>query len=139
MGQTVVTLKDRWQVTVTPRVYYLAGTEAKKFAIDLASSPLSADVENGPVAPHGLIGQTLDGDDFGVDGKKDNYSAAVVHTSAQGEGAIEGVIEDYIVRTPFDTQFKFTRWGSIRKAHRDVAKLTGGKRHSKGRMEGAAA
>merc|ERR1719389_398636 len=47
------------------------------------------------VAPHGLIGQTFDGDGVAVDGAVDNYSPAVVTTAAMGEGAIEGFANEY--------------------------------------------
>ena len=55
------------------------------------------DVAKLKVAPHGLIGQTYDGDGLGVIGKTDDYKTRdnVVTTSAMGEGAIEGDASDY--------------------------------------------
>ena len=36
-----------------------------------------------------------------------------VTTTAQGEGAIEGVISDYEMRSAFDTRFKFSRFDDV--------------------------
>ena len=60
------------------------------------------------VAPHGLLGQTFDGDGVAIDGAIDDYSAKVVVTKAMGEGAIEGVAADYELpsASPFSTKFK---------------------------------
>ena len=61
------------------------------------------------VAPHGLIGQTFDGDGVAVDGALDDYSANVVYTKALGEGAIEGQAADYELppNAPFSSVFKY--------------------------------
>ena len=60
------------------------------------------------VAPHGLLGQTFDGDGVAIDGAIDDYSAKEVVTKAMGEGAIEGVAADYELpsASPFSTKFK---------------------------------
>ena len=58
-------------------------------------------------------------------GKKDSYETldngmptrlrhgvgGTVTTHAKGEGAIEGSAEDYRVKEPYDTDFKFSRFG----------------------------
>ena len=79
------------------------------------------------VAPHGLIGQTFDGDGVAVDGVLDDYSSDVVYTKAMGEGAIEGVAADYVIRRsePFGTAFKYSRFGATLASPRQSATLTG--------------
>ena len=57
-----------------------------------------------------------------------------VTTSALAEGAIEGVAADYRLPHKFATDFTFTRFGAAGAAAaagrpRDVARLTGEKRH----------
>ena len=47
---------------------------------------------------------------------------------AQAEGAIEGTWEDYIVPTPFATDYKFSRFDAKAAPHRDVSKLSGSKK-----------
>ena len=81
------------------------------------------------VAPHGLIGQSFDGSKMTVHGKRDNYGRGrKFKTSAQGEGAIEGTYEDYIVAGPFATSFKFSRFGvQTPVAPRNVSALAGHK------------
>jgi len=95
--------------------------------IDVGVSSLSKSMETGAVAPHGLIGQTFDGDDITVDGAQDDYEKSLVVTNAQAEGAIEGSWEDYIVAGPFDTQFKYSRYSVASAKSRDVSKLSGKK------------
>ena len=60
-------------------------------------------------------------------GKTDEYKGAEITTSAMGEGAIEGVADDYEVLGKFDTAFKFSRWGLSTAQPRDSSKLTGDK------------
>jgi len=81
----------------------------------------------GSIAPHGLIGQSFDGSNIAVSGKLDNYGdKPTFTTSAQAEGAIEGVYTDYIVPDPFSTLFKFSRFDAREPiAPRDVNALSG--------------
>ena len=90
--------------------------------LDVAFQPLY-DVERDVVAPHGIIGQAYDGDELAVDGKMDTNRAGETTTEAQAEGAIEGTWEDYIVPTPFSTDFKYSRFDAKSAQPRDVAKL----------------
>ena len=46
-------------------------------------------------------------------------------TPSQAEGAIEGSWEDYVMPTPFATDFKFSRFDATAAPHRDVSKLLG--------------
>jgi len=96
------------------------------------------------VAPHGLIGQTFDGDGMAVDGAVDDYSTNIVVTKAMGEGAIEGAAEDYEIDAtdPYSSKFKYSRFHATRASPRNVAALTGLHRHAAadkggGGMEGA--
>ena len=93
------------------------------------------------VAPHGLIGQTYDGDQTGVIGKTDDYKTRnnVVTTSAMGEGAIEGVAADYEMASKFATAFKFSRFGLEEAKPRDASKLGGEKVAATGAATNAAA
>lgn len=144
-----VELKGQWHIEVTPRQYFhvdigkQTGEEAatqppivkttKRFAVDLSIKPISAkDIEHGPVAPHGILGQTLDGDDLAIEGNKDSYQGLVVQTSAQGEGAIEGTIKDYVLSSPFSTMFKYTRFGMSAAKARLMYRLTGKRNLKKG-------
>jgi len=85
--------------------------------------------------PHGLIGQSYDGDDVAVSGKMDVYTphGPEMTTTALAEGAIEGVAADYRVASKFDTAFRFSRFGAkvapggAADRPRDVSKLTGNK------------
>jgi len=81
------------------------------------------------VYPHGIIGQSVDGTGTAVSGKLDEYDESLIfHTSAQAEGAIEGIFTDYIVSTPFGNDFKYSRFGAHGPvAPRNVSLLTGAK------------
>jgi len=112
-------------------------------AITAITDPLMA-----AVAPHGIIGQGFDGKH--IDGKKDNYlpdSHGVFRTYAQGEGGIEGTIDDYVIdpNNSFSTQFKFDRFERVTAPPRDTSLLTpvvaqpaGGPRSLAGAMARAA-
>ena len=64
-----------------------------------------------------------------IEGETDSYvpdKNGVFTTSAQGHGAIEGSVADYIVEPqfdPFSTNFKFSRFGKASAAPRDISKL----------------
>ena len=77
--------------------------------------------------PHGLIGQSYDGDGKAVSGKTDDYKDhQEVTTTAMAEGAIEGSANEYTLSGPFDTSFKYSRFAraaSDECAPRDVSKL----------------
>merc|ERR1712146_368489 len=91
--------------------------------------------------PHGLIGQSWDGDKIGVSGAQDEYKYETLATvgnrkyeamttKAMAEGAIEGNAEDYAVADRHATNFKYSRFGNMAGdtcAPRDVSKLTGQK------------
>lgn len=77
--------------------------------------------------PHGILGQTFDCDGKAIDGRKDTYDVlddgrpttsrvrgGTIKTRAQAEGAIEGQVADYMVPSPFDVHFPFSRFDSIK-------------------------
>lgn len=85
------------------------------------------------IAPHGIVGQSWDGDNLAVDGKQDDYEieASEVWTTAMAEGAIEGTANDYVQITPHDTRFKFSRFDAKRSTPpRSVNALRGARRAS---------
>lgn len=131
-----------WVIDATARLIWRSATPGKK-QVDLAFAPLRDPLAPNPsthkvVAPHGLIGQSFDGDNVAVDGKKDHYrelwwrqtsfKSKEILTEAQAEGAIEGAGEDYKVADFFGTDFKYGRFDVSEAAPRDVSSLTGAKR-----------
>jgi len=78
------------------------------------------------VWPHGLIGQSFDGDGAPLSGRVDDYSTPVVHTSAMAEGAIEGTADDYRLPSAFSAAFRYSRLGALpgQTRPRDVAAIT---------------
>jgi len=119
-----------------------------KLRMNLEVKPTYA-VDYDPVAPHGLLGQTYDRDMLEVNGKRDDYSrlddgwlttsrhgvGGTVTTRANAEGAIEGVLEDYRVRSDFATAFRFSRFDAVAAPVRNVSALGGvvGPMHSHAR------
>ena len=101
------------------------------------------------VAPHGLIGQTADGDGIAIDGAKDDLrelskhamkgpgGLKLVYPNAQGEGAIEGSIEDYNVRDEYNTEYKYSRFGASSAPVRNITALSGTKRRNGNGMHAA--
>lgn len=63
-------------------------------------------------APHGIVGQSFDGDGRPRVGRRDVYDRPVVRTSAMAEGAIDGVADDYRVAWPFETEFRYARFAA---------------------------
>jgi hypothetical protein len=116
----------KWEVNAVARLYPYNTQNNNKKHLDLTFKPIS----DSAVAPHGLIGQTFDGDNIAVDGAQDDYSGKIVVTKAMGEGAIEGTASDYAIdpQNLFSTDFKFSRFGAKRASPRDISKLGGAKR-----------
>lgn len=93
--------------------------------LDIQVQPLY-DMATEKASPHGLLGQTYDGDGVPKHGKRDGFSwveddapsgsrsttSGTINTAnGKGEGAFEGTAELYRVKSPFDTNFVFTRFG----------------------------
>jgi len=129
----------KWEVTAWsvpfPNPHYHPG----KTLLNIKLEPSEGyEPEEDPVAPHGIIGQSYDGDNEGIDGAVDDYKGDEFTTSAMAEGAIEGMAADYKMASKYDTAFKYSRWGVEKAAPRDTSKLTG-KRVSKERRQKASA
>jgi len=77
------------------------------------------------VAPHGLLGQTFDGDRVALFGRKDDYTrlSGVFRTKAQGEGAIEGHPTDYQLTSPFATHWQYSRFDARSARPRNISLL----------------
>jgi hypothetical protein len=109
---TLSVLLPQWEVNVTSRLVYdrVAGP---KHRLDLALRPLVPEQQLS-VWPHGLIGQSFDGDAKPLSGRQDSYQTdtGVVWTAAMAEGAIEGSWEDYKVPDSHATHFRYSRFGA---------------------------
>jgi len=111
---------SRWFLDISFNVLDERKSESEKFG----RSTL------GRTAPHGIVGQSFDGSLIAVSGKQDKYGdAPEFTTTAQAEGAIEGIFTEYVIPTPFATSFKYSRFdanGMV--APRNVTTLTGVKK-----------
>jgi len=123
---------DDFTVVATSRFLGWAKLNQNKKRLDLSLSARTM-THTLEVAPHGLIGQTFDGDNIAIDGAVDDYSGKIVTTTAMGEGAIEGTAEDYEIDpdSPYSVIFKYTRFYAQHASPRDVSALTGLHRASK--------
>jgi len=125
-GMALLVTTGRWDVQAYSKHYPNAAANPGKALLNVAMSP-KYDIDHDVVAPHGLIGQSYDGDNIAVDGNTDDYSAREVTTQAMAEGAIEGKAVDYQMPGPFDTDYKYTRFDATSAKPRDVSQLTGKK------------
>lgn len=115
---------SEWEVTVTPQAVErpVAGPVRR---IDVQMKPRVAESKLS-VPPHGVIGQSWDGDNKAVFGREDQFPTRGEYTtSAMAEGAIEGVPSDYLMASRYATEFKYSRFGLEHASPRDVSKLTG--------------
>ena len=109
---------------VKPGIIGASTCAAGKCFLEVSLTP-RFDADHAKVAPHGLIGQSYDGDDVGIDGAVDDYTGDVVTTKAMAEGAIEGAHSDYKMASAFSTTFKYSRFDKTSAKPRDVSKLSG--------------
>jgi len=124
---TVILTAPDWRVTVSARAAmpandYIRGARRR---LDLLLHLLT-DEERLPTWPHGIVGQSWDGDGLGTDGRTDAYphvGGAVFTTYAMAEGAIEGDARDYEVQSAFETRFRHSRFGTHGVAARNVSAL----------------
>lgn len=114
----------RWRIEVAS-VPFPNPTKNKGKALLDVTIKAEYDADHDVVAPHGLIGQSWDGDGVAMGGRRDDYRGTEVTTSAMAEGAIEGEPSDYEVSSAFDTDFKFSRFDATSATPRDVTKLSG--------------
>jgi len=99
-----------WAVEVFARPVY-DRIDGPLHRLDLSLGPLRDDADL-PAWPHGLVGQSFDGDGRARHGRLDDYSAAEVVTTAMAEGAIEGTAADHRVHEPYATHFRFSRFNA---------------------------
>jgi hypothetical protein len=115
-AKTVLLSNGAWAIKAKNRFLPYKHMNDMKRRLDLSIWP-TGDVDHDPVAPHGLIGQSYDRDDKKVLGALDDYKipGKVIVTKAMGEGAIEGIADDYEINgaDPFSTYFKFSRFGRM--------------------------
>ena len=122
---TIFVRANGWEVNVTRKPIYLHVSGPSRWRFDIAVRVLDGTTgfegkhgeTSATCVAHGLIGQSFDGDDVAVSGRVDEYVYPdklhpVVKTLAQAEGAIEGVAEDYAVKSRFHAAFKFGRFSA---------------------------
>lgn len=130
-NKTVTVTTGKWVLSATVTQFLYAHHNEGKKLLNVKIEPASGYTPDADeVAPHGIVGQSYDGDGVGINGATDaplagNWSADEVTTKAQAEGAIEGTIFDYKMPSPFATSFKFSRFDAVAAAPRDVSKLSG--------------
>lgn len=99
-----------WVFTVSTQPVYnrVAGPHHR---LDVKVSLL---VDEMVLKPHGILGQSFDGDDAPRRGRLDVYpprtSSDTFRTTAMAEGAIEGVAEDYVLPHTRATEFAYSRF-----------------------------
>jgi len=126
-GRKVTVTNGAWEMAAHVSPFPFAQLNKGQVLLNVAIKPL-VDVENDAVAPHGLIGQSWDGDEVDFDGAVDTDRSVETTTKAQGEGAIEGSLDEYKMSGPHATAFKYARFDARRAARRDASKLTGTRR-----------
>lgn len=126
-GTALLVNTGLWSIGVWSKPYPNAAANPGKALLNIKIDPLY-DADHDPVAPHGLIGQSWDGDSMATNGKLDDYSSDEVTTRAMAEGAIEGTAEEYTMKHKFATDFKYTRFDATAAKHRDTSKLSKPKR-----------
>ena len=110
---TIYLRGNGWEVNATRRPIYRHVQGPRRWRFDFALRPLDGtelDARHGHSSvscfPHGVLGQSWDGDDVGVDGKRDDYTYLADHpvviTTAMAEGSIEGNASEYALREKFD-------------------------------------
>jgi len=126
VGSALTVSSGLWRTNVWNRPFPNAGANPGKMLLNIHIEPLY-DPEKDTVAPHGLIGQSYDGDGQAVNGATDDYGSREVTTQAMAEGALEGTASDYQMAQKFAVDFRFSRFDSLAAKPRDVSKLTGSK------------
>lgn len=110
-----------WEVNTTrkPIYDYVSGPNQWRFDFTVRSLNDTTFAKfhksaSGTCFPHGIIGQSYDGDGVGISGRTDDYaynkSHPVITTTAMAEGAIEGTAVEYALPDRFSTNFKYDRF-----------------------------
>jgi hypothetical protein len=97
-----------WRIDIRVRQVFgrVSGPEHR---LDVSMTPLLPESRLSWL-PHGIVGQSFDGDGKPRAGRQDDYSGPEVTTSAMAEGAIEGCGDDYRVQAAYETRFPFSRF-----------------------------
>jgi hypothetical protein len=109
---TVKIEMPEWRVTIRNKPVYdrIAGPHHR---LDISIEQKVSDA-NMMVEPHGIVGQSFDGDDKPRNGKVDVYPdrhiAGEFTTTAMAEGAIEGKASQYEMSSKYATVFAFSRF-----------------------------
>jgi hypothetical protein len=112
---TLVVTSRGWEVKATRKPVY-GWRRGPSWRIDFAIVPVTRVPQSKWACyPHGLVGQSFDGDKLKADGKKDDYNkTGSITTTSMAEGAIEGNATDYAVHGAFDTTFPYSRYHKTR-------------------------
>lgn len=141
---TLFVRANGWETNVTRHPIYKRITGVHRWRFDVAMRPLEEKwltkkfgKPSTSCYPHGIIGQSWDGDTLAVDGATDDYTYHADHpfvvTKVQAEGAIDGAAGDYELASPFDAQSKFSRFTRDSRdvcRPRNVSALSGTKRYT---------
>ena len=71
-----------WEMSASVHAFPFASLNKGKMLLDIELKPL-VNVEADTVAPHGILGQSYDGDQFDFDGARDTAQAGEMTTKAQ--------------------------------------------------------
>jgi len=126
-GMALTVSTGRWEVQAWSKRYPNPAANPGKALLNIKIDA-RYDADHDVVAPHGIIGQSFDGDGVGIDGAIDDYTGKEITTKAMAEGAIEGTAADYKMASPFETAYVYSRFDAISAKPRDVTKLTGRKK-----------
>ena len=124
---TVIVETREWRFIISNKPVYnrLSGPLHR---LDLGIEQKVSDAEFA-VSPHGIIGQSFDGDSIPRIGKLDDYpsrsNATEFTTSAMAEGAIEGTAADYEVASGYETRCKYSRFNWTSSARASLTKPSG--------------
>ena len=141
---TVTVETGTWRFRLTGQPVY-GRIDGPSHRLDF-SAELRGDARS--VDAHGILGQSFLSK---RDGKLDVYPPrnrpGVFRTSAMAEGAIDGTAADYVVRSPYDTRFAYSRFdralaspvatargGVVARAEEYVADATGGSAERRRRL-----
>jgi len=127
-GRTLVISNQCWQMSASVKGFPNIAANEGKYLLHVQIEALY-DADHAIVPPHGIIGQSYDGDEVAVSGAQDDYrhSGSEMTTLAQGDGALEGTLLDYRMQHLFATEFKYTRFESTTGQARNVSLLLGQK------------
>ena len=105
-----VTTPD-WAFTVSAQPVYDHISGPRHRLLDIKVGLLANETM---LRPHGIVGQSFDGDDRPRRGKLDRYPPRSLpgrfRTTAMAEGAIDGVAADYVLAHPRATDFAYSRF-----------------------------